>query len=459
MKTNQVAAEYLPMNPTTEPKPRSPLTRILYAAVICLMMLTLPHCVRAEASNQYAAVAQNLVDLFNAGDYDAVQKLFNAQMSQALPPQKATAFFAGIKQQLGKIQKLDKPKKASGWTIFPAHFERGLMDMSLALDGEDKISGLYFKPHPAAAKAGAKQADDSYVKTANRLVELINAADYSGVENLFNKDMSQALPVEQTKEFFTGIREQVGKLQKLGVPKRKADEVIFPVQCERGMLDMTLSLDDENKIAGLYFKPHAAATEAAPKKHLTELSLPFKGKWLVVWGGDTSELNHHHDVPAQQFAFDIVGMDEKGETHRGDGTKNTDYACFGREILAPADGLVVEAIDGVHDNIPGVMNTYCLVGNCVVIEHRTNEFSVLAHFQRGSVAVKAGEHVQRGQVLGKCGNSGNSSEPHLHYHLQHSAIFQDALGIKCVFDKVQLARDGTTKANYSPVKGDIIDVE
>src|SRR6185436_7991117 len=125
-----------------------------------------------------------------------------------------------------------------------------------------------------------------------------------------------------------------------------------------------------------------------------------------------------------------------------------DYFCFGREICAPADGVVVEAIDGVRDNTPGSMNPYCLVGNCVVIQHRTNEFSVLAHFQRGTVTVKAGEQVKRGQLLGKCGNSGNSSEPHLHYHLQHSAIFQEALGIKCVFDKVVLG-DGTTKSNYS----------
>ena len=145
--------------------------------------------------------------------------------------------------------------------------------------------------------------------------------------------------------------------------------------------------------------------------------------------------------------------------HRRDGSKNEDYFCFGREILAPADGLVVEAIDGVRDNTPGSMNPYCLVGNCVVIQHRTNEFSVLAHFQRGTLAVKSGDRVQRGQLLGKCGNSGNSSEPHLHYHLQHSAIFQDALGIKCVFDKVSLIRGGTAKLNYSPVKGDVINAE
>jgi hypothetical protein len=305
------------------------------------------------------------------------------------------------------------------------------------------------------------QGAESYSQIANDLVELINAADYSGVENLFNKDMSKALPLEKATEFFTGLSERVGRIQKLDQPKRHGEWTVFPTHCERGLLDMSLALDGENKIAGLLFKPRAAASEGVPTRHLTQLSLPFKGKWLVFWGGDTKALNHHHDVPAQKFAFDLLGVDEKGETHRGDGTKNEDYLCFGREILAPADGVVVEAIDGVRDNVPGVMNPYCLVGNCVMIQHRTNEFSVLAHFQRGSVLVKAGEQVKRGQVLGKCGNSGNSSEPHLHYHLQHSPIFQDALGIKILFQKVSVTKDGQTemKINYSPVKGDIISPE
>jgi len=305
------------------------------------------------------------------------------------------------------------------------------------------------------------QDAESYSKIANRLVELINAVDYSSVENLFNKDMSKALPLEKATEFFRGLSQQVGRIQKLDEPKRNAQWTVFPVHCERGILDMSLALDGDNKIAGLYFKPKAAASETAPTKHLTELSLPFKGKWLVFWGGDTKALNHHHDVPAQKFAFDLLGVDERGETHRGAGAKNEDYLCFGREILAPADGVVVEAIDGVHDNAPGSMNPYCLVGNCVVIQHRTNEFSVLAHFQRGSVVVKAGEQVKRGQLLGKCGNSGNSSEPHLHYHLQHSAIFQDALGIKILFQNISVTKDGQTemKMNYSPVKSDIISPE
>ena len=166
----------------------------------------------------------------------------------------------------------------------------------------------------------------------------------------------------------------------------------------------------------------------------------------------------HHDAPAQRFAFDFLGEDENGKTHHGDGAKNEDYFCFGREIYAPADGVVLEAIDGVRDNEPGVMNPYCLVGNCVVIQHRTNEVSVLAHFQRGSVAVKAGDPVKCGQLLGRCGNSGNSSEPHLHYQLQDSPVFQDALGIKVVFQRLFVTTNGRSerKTDYSPVKGDTI---
>jgi hypothetical protein len=273
--------------------------------------------------------------------------------------------------------------------------------------------------------------------------------------------MSKALPLKRATEFFAGIKAQFGRFQKLDQPTHSAGWTVFPANCERGLMDMSLVLDREDKIAGLNFKPQTASPEAASKEQVTELSLPFKGKWLVGWGGDTKELNQHHDVPAQQLAFDLLGVDENGKTHRGDGTKNEDYICFGRKILAPADGVVVEAIDGVRDNTPGSMNPYCLVGNCLVIQHRTNEFSVLAHFQHDSMAVKAGDQVKRGQLLGKCGNSGNSSEPHLHYHLQHSPIFQDALGIKILFLKVSVTKDDQTKTqiNYSPVKGDIISPE
>jgi hypothetical protein len=180
--------------------------------------------------------------------------------------------------------------------------------------------------------------------------------------------------------------------------------------------------------------------------------------WSVFWGGDTKELNQHHDTLNQRYAFDLLVTDDAGKSHRGDGKRNEDYFAFGQPVLAPADGVVTEAITGVRDNTPGSMNPYSALGNAVIIEHRPQEVSVLAHFQQGSIRVKAGDHVTAGQVLGLCGNSGNSSEAHIHYHLQNTPIIQDGTGIRCLFDKVRVMKDGDSevKENYSPVKGDLI---
>ena len=298
---------------------------------------------------------------------------------------------------------------------------------------------------------------DRYTRAANRLVELINAADYPGIEALFSKEMMAALPLEKSSAFFKDLKQQYGQIQKLDPARTPPPSVIFTAHFERGLLDLQLSLNPQEKIAGLYFKPHTSG-KPAPEKHRTVLSLPFNDKWLVFWGGDTREHNYHHDVPNQRFAFDLIGVGADGKTRRGEGSKNEDYYAFDREVLAPADGTVIEVIDGVRDNTPGSMNSYSAVGNCVLLQHREDEVSVLAHFRRGSIKVKPGDKVKRGQILGQCGNSGNSSEPHIHYHLQHSPVLQDGLGIKCVFDKVVVTKDSKTetRANYSPVKGDVI---
>src|SRR5437868_6703643 len=105
----------------------------------------------AQEVGSYTNAANHLAELFNAADYSGVENLFNKEMSKALPLKKATEFFAGMKAQFGKIQKLDEPRHSAGWTVFPAHFEHGLMDISLVLDREDKIAGLNFKPHAASS--------------------------------------------------------------------------------------------------------------------------------------------------------------------------------------------------------------------------------------------------------------------------------------------------------------------
>ena len=198
----------------------------------------------AEVKPTITQVAKRLVELINAADYFGIEILFNKEMSQALPFEKATEFFRGLNDQAGKIQTLGKPEPDSEGMVFTANCERGVLDMTLALDERSKIAGLLFKPHL-----------DRYTKVANRLVELINAADYSGIENLFNKQMSQALPLTKATVFFTELTAHVGKIQKLDESKHNAGWTVFPVHCERGMLDMSLALDGKSKIAGVTFKP------------------------------------------------------------------------------------------------------------------------------------------------------------------------------------------------------------
>src|SRR5437660_1247411 len=102
------------------------------------------------------------------------------------------------------------------------------------------------------------QDAESYTKVANRLVELVNAADYSGVENLLNKEMSEALPLDKATEFFAGITGRFGEIQKVDAPRRNGDWTVFPAHGQRGMMDMSLALDADGKISGLLFRPHAA---------------------------------------------------------------------------------------------------------------------------------------------------------------------------------------------------------
>ena len=290
------------------------------------------------------------------------------------------------------------------------------------------------------------------------MVKAINEADYVGIQKDFGQVMLDAFPLEKSKPFFKNLTSFYGKIQKLDSPKyTPPNQAIFPAHCERGVLDIKLVLDSQDKIIGLWFLPHTPDIPV-PEKHKSKLSLPFKGKWLVFWGGDTEELNQHHGVPNQNFAFDLLGVDENGQTHKGDGKTNEDYFAFGREVVAPADGVVTDVINGVRDNKPGSMNPYSALGNAVFIQHRENEVSVLAHFKLDSIKVKVGDSVKKGQVIGLCGNSGNSSEPHIHYHLQNTPVIQDGTGIKCYFQKV-IVIDGNkkeTKLNYSPVKDNIV---
>lgn len=109
---------------------------------------TIPPSVRVEESNHESIVARKVVDLLNARDYAGVQELFNATMSEALPPPKASEFFANLTARFGHIKSFDGPTGNGyrGWNAFRLHCQRGEATMTLALDPNDNIAGIYFQP-------------------------------------------------------------------------------------------------------------------------------------------------------------------------------------------------------------------------------------------------------------------------------------------------------------------------
>jgi hypothetical protein len=171
--------------------------------------------------------------------------------------------------------RLRQPRPPSGWMVFPAEFEKGTLDMQIALDGGGLIAGLLFKPHVATKQPQKHQTQlsltDRYTNVVNLLVKLINAGDYAGIQTNFNKEMDAALPPDKSSEFFRGLTQQMGKLQKLGEPQPAGEAMVFPTEFEKSKLDMQITLDGSGLIAGLTFTPHVAA-KPEPEKHLAQLS-------------------------------------------------------------------------------------------------------------------------------------------------------------------------------------------
>jgi Txe/YoeB family toxin of Txe-Axe toxin-antitoxin module len=210
-----------------------------------------------QETNRYTKVANQLVELINAGDYAGIQTNFNRQMAAALPLDKSSAFFAGLTRQFGKIEKLGEPQSVGGTMVYPAKFEKGTLDMQLVLEGRrELIAGLMFKPRVAAKAQAQSQQTDRYMKMANRLVELINAGDYAGMQTKFNKEMDAALPLDKSSEFFKGLAQQMGKIQKFGKPQFVGEGMVLPTEFQKGTFDMQLALDARGQIAGLAFTPH-----------------------------------------------------------------------------------------------------------------------------------------------------------------------------------------------------------
>lgn len=144
------------------------------------------------------------------------------------------------------------------------------------------------------------------------------------------------------------------------------------------------------------------------------VGLPVIGEWLVsqAYNGE-----HTHKGEWGQ-AIDLIMVGQNGKQFRGEGIIAREYYCYEKPVVAPADGIVADLTDGVPDNPIGDNNIQRNWGNSVVVKHTDFLYSQVSHLKPGSIKVKKGESVKKGDIIGLCGNSGRSPYPHLHFQLQ-----------------------------------------
>mgnify|MGYP001567597855 FL=1 len=188
-------------------------------------------------------------------------------------------------------------------------------------------------------------------------------------------------------------------------------------------------------------------------KTKTNLILPFKEIWLVSNGGRTKETNNHNrplemGPQNQLYAYDFrMDNNEKEKIL-------TDYPVFGKEVLAPGDGVIIQIIDGSIDIEIGERDRSVGVGNAVIINHENGEYSLLCHFKHSSIKVKVGDRVGQGDVLGLCGNTGNTFQPHIHFNLQDGPYMHKSKALPAQFAKIMV--DGQEKICFEPIRGQYV---
>lgn len=207
---------------------------------------------------------------------------------------------------------------------------------------------------------------------------------------------------------------------------------------------IVISVDHDNIIQSLYLKPYEIFPESDQKWSKNKYRMPITEEWFVVWGGANEFLNYHYPYQQQRYAYDLIIVNED-QSYKDTNLLNENYYAFGAEVVAPYNGKIVSIVDGIKDNLPGEMNEQHPAGNYIVIAHPNNEFSMIAHFKMNSIVVKPGDQVKEGQLLGHCGNSGNSSEAHIHFQVMDGAAFNKANSIRMKFQN-----------GIEPIQGDVV---
>jgi murein DD-endopeptidase len=177
------------------------------------------------------------------------------------------------------------------------------------------------------------------------------------------------------------------------------------------------------------------------------ISPPVRGEW-AAFNGPSNASGHRrlvmalegHVASGQRFAIDFLQVDSTGSSRRpgSDASKNASYYAYGHELRAVADGIVAVTKDSIVENVVGAplprLDLATVGGNHVGIDIGNGKYALYAHVQPGSLRVKVGDRVKRGQVIALLGNSGNSTEPHVHFQVADAPTFLSSEGVPYAVD-------------------------
>jgi biotin carboxyl carrier protein len=203
----------------------------------------------------------------------------------------------------------------------------------------------------------------------------------------------------------------------------------------------------------------------AVKRTSIVIQSPLRGSnWFAANGPGNTSGHRRGIIPIdgaarvpQRFAIDWLEVDKSGKTFSGDEKKNESYYCYGQKVHAVADGVVTEVKDGIPQNVPGASSRAVLItletvgGNHVILDLGGGVYAFYAHLQPGSLRVKLGDHVKAGQVLALLGNSGNSTEPHLHFHLIDRSSPLGGEGLPFVYPSYVLLGKGSLDGDAAKI--------
>ena len=194
--------------------------------------------------------------------------------------------------------------------------------------------------------------------------------------------------------------------------------------------------------------PYISADSCCDATRHTRAALPVNGSVFV----------------AQRFAVDWEQLDKNHRIYSGPREKLESYTIFGKPAVAVADASVASVTDGLPEQIPGKYPTDISLtsadGNCVILDLGEHRYALYAHLQPGSIKVRPGEHVHRGQILGSVGNTGNSVAPHLHFHVMDSPSPLASNGLPYEIDQFEITgrTPGTEAFDEAEAKGSTLEI-